>query len=141
MHVKITSEILNTQKLIEMVEDNGAGAIDIFLGVVRNNANGKKVVSLDYHCYEQMSQKKLEEIVNEAYKKFDVKNIAVEHRIGHLQIREASVVIVVSSAHRGASFEACRFVIEEIKKKVPIWKKEYFEGGETWVEGYSPDVP
>ncbi|MCC7430901.1 molybdenum cofactor biosynthesis protein MoaE [bacterium] len=140
MHVKIVTQKIDTEKLIKLVEADSVGAIDVFLGTVRNNANGKNVLSLEYHCYEAMAQKKLEEIVTQCYKNFEVEKIAVEHRTGHLKIGEVSVVIAVSSPHRAASFEACRFVIETIKKSVPIWKKEYFEGGEIWVEGYSPEV-
>jgi MoaE-MoaD fusion protein len=111
------------------------GALVVFEGVVRNNANEKNVRYLEYDAYESMALKKIEEIGLQAKNDFDIRDIAIVHRLGHMEIGECSIVIVVASAHRGAAFDACRFAIDTIKKFVPIWKKEFYEDGEIWIEG------
>ncbi len=107
----------------------------VFEGVVRNHSNGRNVRFLEYNAYESMALRKLEEIGARAKEEFDINDIAIVHRLGHMDVGECSVVIAVTSAHRGPAFEACRFTIDILKKIVPVWKKEFFEDGEVWVEG------
>ncbi|MBN2320320.1 MAG: molybdenum cofactor biosynthesis protein MoaE [Acidobacteria bacterium] len=111
------------------------GAVVVFEGVVRNNANGKDVRFLEYDAYESMALRKIEEIGAQAKEKFDIRDIAIIHRLGHMEIGECSIVIVVASAHRGPAFDACRFTIDTVKQVVPIWKKEFYTDGEVWIEG------
>jgi MoaE-MoaD fusion protein len=111
------------------------GAIAVFEGIVRNQSQGKRVRYLEYYAYEAMAQKQLEEIGEQAKQQFAIREIGIIHRLGRLQHSECSVAIVVTSAHRAAAFEACRFAIDTLKKTVPIWKKEVYEDGEIWIEG------
>ncbi len=111
------------------------GAVVAFEGVVRNSARGKRVRYLEYHAYESMALKKLEEIGASAKKEFAIRDIGIIHRLGRLDHGDCSVAIVVTSAHRAPAFEACRFAIDTLKHTVPIWKKEFYEDGEVWIEG------
>lgn len=111
------------------------GAVVVFEGVVRNHARGKQVRYLEYDAYEAMALKKLEEIGARAKMEFDIRDIGICHRLGRMNPTECSVVIVVTAAHRNAAFDACRFAIDTIKKTVPIWKKEFYDDGEIWIEG------
>jgi molybdopterin synthase catalytic subunit len=111
------------------------GALVVFEGIVRDNANGKNVRYLEYDAYESMALKKIEEIGLQAKNDFDIRDIAIVHRLGHMEVGECSIVIAVASAHRGPAFDACRFAIDTIKKVVPIWKKEFYTDGEVWIEG------
>jgi molybdopterin synthase catalytic subunit len=111
------------------------GALVVFEGVVRNNANDKDVRFLEYEAYESMALRKIEEIGGLAKERFDIRDIAIIHRLGHMKIGECSIVIIVASAHRGPAFDACRFAIDTIKRIVPIWKKEFYTDGEVWIEG------
>jgi len=130
---RVTRQSLNLQELVDYVTDPGAGAIATFIGTTRNNNEGRKVMALDYDAYPEMAEKELRRIGDDASKKWQICRMAIVHRIGPVQITQASVMIAVSSAHREAAFAACRFAIEEIKKTVPIWKKELYEGGELWI--------
>jgi MoaE-MoaD fusion protein len=132
---RLVREPINIQEISEKILHPEDGAIVVFEGVVRNNANGKPVRFLEYEAYEPMALKKLEEIGLQAKKDFDIRDIAVIHRLGHMNIGECSIVIAVASAHRGAAFDACRFAIDTINKIVPIWKKEFYEDGQIWIEG------
>ncbi len=125
-------EIGTVTGTIKQPED---GALVVFEGVVRNHANGKSVRFLEYDAYEPMALKKIEEIGRQAKEAFDIRAIAIVHRLGHLDIGECSIVIAVASAHRAPAFDACRFAIDAIKRYVPIWKKEFCEDGEVWIEG------
>jgi molybdopterin synthase catalytic subunit len=111
------------------------GAVAVFEGVVRNHARGRRVVALEYQAYEAMALRKLEEIGDRARREFSIRDITIVHRLGRLVPTDASVAIVVVSAHRAPAFEACRFAIDTLKKIVPIWKKEIYENGEVWIEG------
>ena len=130
---RVTHQPLNLQELVDYVTDPGAGAIATFIGTTRNNNEGRKVMALDYDSYPEMAEKELKRIGEDASKKWQICRMAIAHRVGPVQITQASVMIAVSSAHREAAFAACRFAIEEIKKTVPIWKKELYEGGELWI--------
>jgi molybdopterin synthase catalytic subunit len=130
---RVTREPIDLQELVKCVTDASAGAIATFIGTTRNNNEGRKVIALDYDAYPEMAEKELARIGEQARQKWRIERMAIAHRIGPVQITEPSVIIAVSAAHRDAAFQACRFAIEEIKKTVPIWKKEMFEGGEVWI--------
>ena len=130
---RVTNQALQLQELVDFVTDPEAGAIATFIGTTRNHNEGRKVIALDYEAYPEMAEKELVRLGAEAKKKWPICRMAIVHRIGPVQITEPSVMIAVSAAHREAAFAACRFAIEEIKKTVPIWKKEIYEGGEIWI--------
>ncbi len=130
---RVTDKPINLQELVDCVTDPEAGAIATFIGTTRNNNEGRKVIALDYEAYPEMAEKELTRLGEEARRKWQVCRMAIVHRVGPVQITEPSVMIAVSAAHREAAFAACRFAIEEIKKTVPIWKKEVYEGGEIWI--------
>jgi len=131
----LTREQIDTTRITRSLQQPEDGALVVFEGVVRNHARDKAVRFLEYEAYESMALKKLEEVGAMARSRFDIRDIAIVHRLGHMEIGEASTVIVVASAHRGAAFEACRFAIDTIKEIVPIWKKEFYADGEEWIEG------
>jgi molybdopterin synthase catalytic subunit len=130
---RVTNTAIDLNELVAYVADPEAGAIATFIGTTRNNNEGRKVIALDYDGYSEMAQKELARIGADAGAKWPICRMAIVHRLGPVQITEASVIIAVSAGHREAAFAACRFAIEEIKKTVPIWKKEVFEGGEVWI--------
>lgn len=115
------------------------GAALLFVGLVRNHNEGREVGHLDYQAYPAMAEATLREIVEEARGRWEVGSISVVHRIGRLEIGEASVAIAVTAPHRGDAYEASRYIIEELKRRVPIWKREgYLEGDSEWLRGYTP---
>ena len=130
---RVTKGPIDLQELVRFVTDAEAGAIATFIGTTRNNNDGRTVIALDYDGYVAMAEKELARIGEDAKKRWQIFRMAIVHRLGPVQITEPSVVIAVSSGHREAAFAACRFAIEEIKRTVPIWKKEVFEGGEIWI--------
>ena len=132
---RLTREPINIQQITEAIQKPEDGAIVVFDGVVRNNSKDKAVRFLEYDAYEAMALKKFEEIGLRAKSEFKIRDIAIVHRLGHMEVGECSVIIAVASAHRGPAFDACRFAIDTIKKIVPIWKKEFYEDGEVWIEG------
>lgn len=132
-HYRVHADPLDAASIGASVEDDGAGALVTFVGTVRDNARGRRVQWLDYEAYPEAAEKMLARIGDEMREKWPVLGIAIEHRTGKLAIGEASVVIAVSSAHRDAAFEAAAYAIERIKEIVPIWKKEFYEDGETWI--------
>lgn len=129
----VTQEPLNLQALVDYVTDPEAGAIVTFIGTTRNHNEGRRVISLDYEAYPEMAEKELKRLGEEAKRRWSIQRMAIVHRVGRVEITEPSVVIAVAAAHRDDAFQACRFAIEEIKKSVPIWKKEVYEGGEVWI--------
>ena len=135
--VEITQQPIDPQAVVAEVASEKAGAVATFDGVVRNQARGKRVTHLFYEGYSPMALKELERIRQETLQRWPGTRVAIVHRLGRLEIGESSVFIAVSSAHRAAAFEACRHVIDTLKTSVPIWKKEHYEDGETWIEGYS----
>lgn len=135
--IQLTEEPIDVQAVVEEAQSGNAGAVNVFIGTVRNKTSGKKVVRLEYEAYDKMAVKKMEEVVAEARTKWPVEKAAVVHRKGVLQIGEAAVVIAVSTPHRKASFEACEFIIDTLKQVVPIWKKEIFEDGGIWVAAHA----
>ena len=130
---RVINQTIDLQELVRFVTDPEAGAIATFIGTTRNHNDGRKVIALDYDGYPEMAEKELARIGAAAHKQWPICRMAIVHRLGPVQITESSVMIAVSSGHRAAAFAACRFAIEEIKRTVPIWKKEVFEGGEVWI--------
>ena len=133
--IQITREPLDRNVLIASVSDPGVGGIVVFEGVVRDNARDKQVRYLEYDVYPEMAVQQIRKILAEAERRWNVDRVAVAHRIGRLEIGEASVIIVVATPHRAEAFEACRYIIDTLKTTVPIWKKEVAMNGEEWVEG------
>jgi molybdopterin synthase catalytic subunit len=111
------------------------GALCVFTGVVRNHNDGKSVLYLEYEGYEEMVASIFDEIAQEAKARFGVTRVRMVHRLGRMEIGETSVAVAVSSPHRGEAFEACRFAIDTLKHKAPIWKKEFYADGSSWLEG------
>ena len=133
--IQLTREPLDRDALVTAVSHPSVGGIVVFEGVVRDNARGKQVRYLEYDVYEEMAIEQIRAIIDEAQQRWGVKRVAVAHRFGRLEIGEASVIIVVASAHRSEAFEVCRYIIDTLKRTVPIWKKEVATDGEAWVEG------
>lgn len=136
LDIQLKTTPLNIDECYQRVIDSGAGGIDIFVGTVRDQTKGKKVLRLDFEAYEPMAISEMRKIAERASERWEVKNIAIHHRTGSLQIGEIAVIIAVATAHRKAAFEACQFVIDTLKETVPIWKKEIFEDGEVWVAAH-----
>ncbi|MGA9406294.1 MAG: molybdenum cofactor biosynthesis protein MoaE [Bacteroidota bacterium] len=132
--IQIVDKKINVAELLDSIIAPEAGGIDIFLGTTRNHSKGKKVIRLEYETYLPMALKLMSEIEREIRERWNIHKISMIHRTGVVPVMEASVAIAVSSAHRKEAFEACRYAIDELKKRVPIWKKEIFEDGEVWVE-------
>jgi molybdopterin converting factor subunit 1 len=133
--VFLVREKIDIQGTLEGIKRPEDGAAVVFEGVVRNNTRGRPTLYLDYEAYEEMAVRQLGALVEQAIAQFKVRDVAVLHRLGRLQIGDTSVVIVVASAHRDAAFDACRWLIDTLKRTVPIWKKEYFEDGAVWADG------
>ena len=134
--IELNAEPLNIQKAIDHVSDGSVGGIDVFIGTVRDATKGKKVIALEFEAYEKMAISEFEKIVAHAAELWPIHKIAILHALGKKQIGELAVVIAVSAAHRDAAFKACRYIIDTLKKTVPIWKKEIFEDGEVWVAAH-----
>jgi len=132
---RITHDRIDVASITEYLKRPEDGATVIFEGVVRNHSRRRRTLFLEYEAYEKMALKELDELINQALTCFQIRDVAVIHRLGRLEIGETSVLIVVTSAHRAAAFEACRWLIDTLKKTVPIWKKEHFEDGAVWADG------
>ncbi|MGA8213463.1 MAG: molybdopterin converting factor subunit 1 [Candidatus Sulfotelmatobacter sp.] len=126
---------IDTRGVLERIKRGEDGAAVVFEGVVRNQTRGRRTLYLEYEAYEEMALRRMEGLAEQALKQFQVREVALVHRLGRLEIGETSVLIVVASAHRAAAFEAGRWLIDTLKSKVPIWKKEYFEDGAVWADG------
>jgi molybdopterin synthase catalytic subunit len=131
----LTREPLDARAVEEKILAGSDGAIVTFAGVVRNNTRGRATLRLEYECYEAMAIRKMAEIGREIAGQFAIGRIAMLHRLGTLEIGEASVIVVVSAPHRKPAFEAALEGIDRLKRLVPVWKKEFFADGEVWVEG------
>ncbi len=132
--IRLVREPIDVAALRRSLAREEDGAVVIFEGIVRNHSHGRRVTSLEYTAYEAMALSELEQVGENARRQFDIRDISIVHRLGRLFPGDCSVAIVILSAHRAAAFDACRFAIDTIKQKVPIWKKEFFEDGEAWVE-------
>jgi len=133
--VRIVRDAIAKQAELDRIKHPEDGAAIVFEGVVRNNTRGRRTLYLDYEAYEGMALKQMEALVEQAKSNFAIREAVIVHRLGRLEIGETSVLIVVASAHRGAAFDACRWIINTLKKTVPIWKKEHFEDGAVWADG------
>jgi molybdopterin synthase catalytic subunit len=134
-YINVTENPIDVAKILTQVNSPKAGGIVTFFGMIRDNNEGRNVLSLEYQAYVKMAEKELLKIASIASAEWDLVNIAVVHRIGRLEVGDMAVMIAVSSAHRDSAFLACRYIIDSLKKVVPIWKKEFFEGGEEWLLG------
>jgi molybdopterin synthase catalytic subunit len=131
----ITRSPIDAQDVARSLQRGEDGAVCIFAGIVRNNSKGKTTRYLEYEGYEPMALKKMEEIGIFIRQGWEIDGVGIVHRLGRMEIGDTSVAIIVTSAHRKPAFEACQYAIDRLKKIVPIWKKEYFEDGEVWIEG------
>ena len=132
---RLTREAIDARELADMILRPEDGALCIFEGVVRNNSKGKTTRYLEYEAYETMALKTMEEIGEFVRSAWEIGCVAIVHRLGRMEIGETSVAIIITSPHRRASFDACEYAIDRLKKIVPIWKKEFFDDGEIWIEG------
>jgi molybdopterin synthase catalytic subunit len=133
--IRVTESVLSTDEAIAAVSRPDAGAINVFLGVVRDNNLGRRVGHLEYEAYAGMAERVMREIAAEACERFGLLDCAVLHRTGRLEIGETSLLIAVACGHRAESFKGGHWLVDEIKKRVPVWKKEVWEDGEAWIEG------
>lgn len=133
--VRIVREPISTQAELDRLKVPQDGAAVVFEGVVRDNTRGRRTLYLDYEAYEAMALKQMGSLTEQSRSQFAIRDVTIVHRLGRLEIGETSVLIVVASAHRGPAFEACRWIIDTLKRTVPIWKKEYFEDGAVWADG------
>lgn len=132
---EITTEPISVDEVSRRVASPAVGAVVSFAGLVRNTNEGRQVRELEYEAYADMAEPILAQIGEEIKARWPVAAVAIVHRVGRLAVGETSIVIAIASGHRQGAFEAGRYAIDRIKDIVPIWKKEYFEGGEVWVEG------
>ncbi len=135
----ITTAPLDTGALVQALDKSGIGAVTTFIGLVRDHNLGRRVLHLEYEAYEALALRGLDLIVTEAAAQWPTVRLAIHHRIGRMEIGEASVAIAAASPHRGDAFAAIRYAIERIKQITPIWKHEHFEDGEVWIEGATAD--
>jgi len=133
--ISITNNHLSLQEIMCELEDNSAGALSIFIGNVRNRGRTGNVSEIYYEAYSEMAEEKMREIENEAQTKWGIKKLVAIHRIGKLKVGETSIIIGVSSEHRHEAFEACKYIINNVKTRVPIWKKEVTEESQKWTDG------
>jgi molybdopterin synthase catalytic subunit len=135
MRVEIVEGVIPAAEIVAEMKTGPDGAVCIFDGIVRDNSRGRKTLHLDYEAYQEMALEQMRGLAGEAVTKFGVRDVALVHRLGRLMVGETSVLVVVASAHRGAAFDACRWLIDTLKKTVPIWKKEQFLDGAIWADG------
>jgi molybdopterin synthase catalytic subunit len=136
----LVRERIATPEIVEQLKAPNDGAVIVFEGIVRNHSGARSTLYLEYEAYDAMALAKMREIGAQMREKFEIRRFAMIHRLGHLEIGETSVLIVVCSAHRAPAFEACRFGIDTLKRTVPIWKKEFFRDGAVWAEGEIPSA-
>jgi molybdopterin synthase catalytic subunit len=135
MIVEIVDAPIEGEAVVAGMKAGGDGAVCVFDGIVRDNSRGRQTLYLDYEAYREMALEQMRRLADEAVARFGVREVAVIHRLGRLMVGETSVLIVVASAHRAATFDACRWLIDTLKKTVPIWKKETFADGAVWADG------
>jgi molybdopterin synthase catalytic subunit len=139
--IQITREVIPAGAIARIVRGDEDGAVATFDGCVRNHSHGRSTLYLEYEAYESMALAKMQEIAEHLHKDYPIHRVAIVHRLGRLEIGDTSVFVAVSSAHRSAAFDACRYAIDTLKKTVPIWKKEFFADGAIWADGELPPVP
>lgn len=135
MQVELVESRIDAGEIVAAMKAGEDGAVVVFDGIVRDNTRGRRTLFLDYEAYEEMALPQMRGLAAEAIAKFGVRDVSLVHRLGRLGVGESSVLIVVASAHRAAAFDACRWLIDTLKKTVPIWKKEHFEDGAVWADG------
>lgn len=136
VRIRVGPEPIDESALVASVSSPSAGATVLFLGTVRDHSKGHEgVTHLEYEAYGEHVERSIAEIVDEAVGRWPLEAVAVEHRVGTVRLEEASVAVAVSSAHRGDAFDACRYVIDELKARAPLWKKEHWPGGAEWSPG------
>jgi molybdopterin synthase catalytic subunit len=135
MRIEITDAVIPVVEIAAEIKAGPDGAVCVFDGIVRDNSRGRKTLHLDYEAYREMALEQMRGLAAEAVTRFGVRDVALVHRLGRLVVGETSVLVVVASAHRGAAFDACRWLIDTLKKTVPIWKKEQFVDGAVWADG------
>jgi molybdopterin synthase catalytic subunit len=135
MRIEIVEEAIAADGIVASMKAPADGAVCVFDGIVRDNTRGRKTLFLDYEAYREMALQQMHGLAAQAVERFGVRDVAMVHRLGRLLVGETSVLIVVASAHRGAAFDACRWLIDTLKKTVPIWKRETFVDGEVWADG------
>jgi MoaE-MoaD fusion protein len=133
--VSLVKEPIDSASLVAAVKQGEDGAVVVFDGIVRNHTRGRRTLYLVYEAYEDMALRMMHELAGQAIAGHAVRQVALVHRLGRMEVGETSVLIAVSSAHRAQAFEACRWLIDTLKKTVPIWKKEHFEDGAVWADG------
>jgi len=133
--VALTHERIDSERIVAEAKSGEDGAVVVFDGMVRNHTGGRRTLHLDYEAYEEMALRQMRELARKARERFDVRQVTMVHRLGHLEIGETSVLIVVAAAHRSAAYEASRWLIDMLKQTVPIWKKETFADGAVWAPG------
>jgi len=133
--IRLTRETIDAERLVRLAKQGEDGAVVVFDGIVRNNSRGRQTLYLDYEAYEEMASKQMNELASQAVTRFGVRHVSIVHRLGRLQVGETSVLIIVASAHRAQAYEASRWLIDTLKKTVPIWKKETFVDGAVWADG------
>jgi MoaE-MoaD fusion protein len=134
-HVALTNDPISAVAVAEPLKRGEDGALVVFDGIVRNHTRGRRTLYLFYEAYPEMALARMQQLSAEALQRFSVRDVAIVHRLGRLEVGETSVVIAVASAHRAAAFDACRWLIDTLKQTVPVWKKEIFEDGVVWVQG------
>ncbi len=134
-HASMVREKIDTQVVLTRLKQPADGAAVVFEGIVRDNTRGRRTLYLNYEAYEEMALKQMDALAEQALHEFSIRDVAIVHRLGRLEIGETSVLIVVASGHRAAAFDACRWLIDSVKRTVPIWKKEHFEDGAVWADG------
>lgn len=134
-YASIIREKIDTQAVLTRLKQPADGAAVVFEGIVRDNTRGRRTLYLNYESYEEMALKQMDALAEQSLQQFSIRDVAIVHRLGRLEIGETSVLIVVASAHRAAAFDACRWLIDTLKRTVPIWKKEHFEDGAVWADG------
>jgi molybdopterin synthase catalytic subunit len=141
-HVSIVHQRIDAHTTVTGLERPEDGALVIFDGMVRDNTRGRRTLYLVYEAYEEMALKQMRELAEKAIADFPIRDAAIVHRLGRIEVGESSVLVAVASAHRAAAFDACRWLIDTLKKTVPIWKKEHFEDGAVWVGGepFPPEI-
>jgi molybdopterin converting factor subunit 1 len=139
----LTREKIDAEGAVQAIQRPEDGATVVFEGIVRNNSHGRRTLYLDYEAYEGMAVAQLESLAGQAMDRYRVREVMIIHRLGRLEIGDTSVLIAVVSAHRGPAFDACRWLIDTLKRTVPIWKKEYFEDGAVWADGedFPTEIP
>jgi molybdopterin synthase catalytic subunit len=131
----LTRDVIEADELVAGARQGEDGAVVVFDGIVRNHTRNRQTLHLDYEAYEEMALKQIDELSRDAITRFGVRHVTLVHRLGRLKVGETSVLIVVASAHRAQAFDACRWLIDTLKKTVPIWKKETFVDGAVWAAG------